>query len=226
MGKRLHYVEAEEVRRDRVTAFREGKSIALLEEEVERSYYRQYIDFYYRTGYDFFPDARPYRYMNAMMMPKTRVAKDTAPLPRKGGYYDGGMETGFREWADEGVGVIASWKDFETFPWDRMRLHLDTHYDFLSKTVPHGMKAMAFGSLYEPVLERLLGFEGLFYLLYDDPELVKQVTERWARILGDFYEDAIERDVVGGIFHGDDLGYKTGTMVSPSVLRKMFLPWS
>ena len=41
----------------------------------------------------------------------------------------------------------------------------------------------------------------------------------------DFYEEALAREVVGGICHLDDLGFKTGNMVSPDVLRKIFFPW-
>jgi uroporphyrinogen decarboxylase len=30
---------------------------------------------------------------------------------------------------------------------------------------------------------------------------------------------------VGAVLHADDLGYKTSTLVSPRVLRRLFLPW-
>ncbi len=226
MNKRLFYVEAEKIRRRKLVAFKKGQGIALLTEKEERAYYKQCIDFYYQTGYDYFPDTRPFlRYMNSMIMPKVRVAKDTALLPRKGGYYGTAKKEGSREWVEEGVGVISSWDDLERFPWDRMKLDLDNHYDFLSKNIPEGMKAMVSGSLYEQVLERLLGYQGLFYLLYDDPQLVKEVTNRWGRVVYDFYQDAVEKEVVGGIFHADDLGYKTGTMINPDILREMFFPW-
>lgn len=226
MDKKFFYLEAEEIRRQKLIAFqREHQSIVLLAEEKERAYYKQYIDFYYRMGYDYFPDARPFRYISSMIMPKVRVAKDTAPLPREGGYCDTAKKEGSREWVEEGVGVISSWEDLERFPWDRIKLNLDNYYDFLSKNVPEGMKAMVISSLYEQILEKLLGYQGLFYLLHDDPQLVKEVSNKWGKVVYDFYQDVLEREVVGGIFHGDDLGYKTGTMVSPDILREMFFPW-
>lgn len=225
MDKKLFYSEAEEIRRKKLIAFREGQNIVLLTDVEERAYYKHYIDFYYRMGYDYFSDIRPFRYITSMIMPKVRVAKDTALLPRKGGYYDTTKKEGSREWVEEGIGVVSSWEDFERFPWDRIKLNLDNHYDFLNKNVPEGMKAMVSGVMYEPILERLLGYEGLFYLLHDEPKLVKEVSERWGKIVYDFYQDVIERKIVGGIFHCDDLGYKTGTMINPDTLREIFFPW-
>ena len=41
----------------------------------------------------------------------------------------------------------------------------------------------------------------------------------------DAYSDAIEHPAVGAIFHADDLGYKTATLLSPEFLRKNVFPW-
>ncbi len=226
MHKKLFYLEAEEIRRQKFIAFKGAhQSIVLLTEEKERAYYKQCIDFYYQMGYDYFPDARPFQYIKSMIIPKVRVAKDTALLPRKGGYTNIAKKEGSREWVEEGVGVISSWEDLERFPWDRIKLDLDNHYDFLSKNIPEGMQVMVTGSLYQLILDRLLGHEGFFYLLYDDPQLIKEVANRLGKKVYKFYQDVIGREIVGGIFHGDDLGYKTGTMVNPNILREMFFPW-
>ena len=32
-------------------------------------------------------------------------------------------------------------------------------------------------------------------------------------------------DIVGGIFHGDDMGFRSGTLISPDMLRELVLPW-
>ena len=225
MNEKLFYLEAEQIRREKLIAFKKGRNVVLLTDEQERAYYKQYINFYYRMGYDYFPDTRPFRYLASMLVPKVRVAKDTALLPHKGGYHDTTKKEGCREWVEEGVGVISSWEDFNRFPWDRIKLDLDNHYDFLNRNVPEGMKAMVSGSLYEQVLERILGYEGLFYLLHDDARLVKEVSRKWGRVMYDFYQNVIEREVVGGIFHFDDLGYKTGTMISPDILKDIFFPY-
>jgi uroporphyrinogen decarboxylase len=225
MKERLCYSEAEKVKREKLMAFARGQSLVILDGKIEKAYYKQYMNFYYKMGYDCFTDIRPFRYLGAMVMPKVRVAEDTAILPRKGGYYDTSEKEGKREWVEEESGVINSREDFEKFPWDRMRLELDYHYDLISKNIPEGMKAVVSGSLYEQVLERILGYNGLFFLLKDDPELVKEVVMKWGDVLFDFYSDVLERDGVGGLFHADDLGYKTATMVSPSILRDLFVPY-
>jgi len=180
------------------------------------AYVKQYINFYYRMGYDYVPVCSISGSINLHKdfafygMPRTR---DTAILSR-----------GERSWAREGKGVITSWEDFERFPWDKIKLDLKT-CELFSKYLPEGM-AMTFNtSLFEHVLERLLGYEGLFYLLYDDPDLVKAVFNKWGSKVYEFYESILSIENVGAIFHSDDLGYKTSTMVAPDILRKLVFPW-
>lgn len=225
MGKKFPYLEAEKIRQQKINEFKQGRKVTLSTDEEERIYINRSVEFYYRMGYDYFPDKRPCRYLTSMIMPKVRVAKDTAPLPRKGGYSSSAAEEGSREWAEEGTGIITSWEDLERFPWAKMKLNLDNHYDLLDKNLPEGMKVMIDGSFYEHVQDQFLGYEGLCYLLYDDPELVTEISGRWGEVIYNFYQDAISREIVGGIFHGDDFGYKTGTVVSPNILREIFFPW-
>lgn len=216
MGQKLPYSEVEEIRQNKTNKFMEGHRVVLLTEEEEKVFMKRYIEFYHRMGYDYIPDLTPFRYLRSMIMSKMRIGKDTAPLKKRGGK---------REWVEEGRGIINSWEDFEKFPWESINLDLERYYEFLYQNLPKGMRIMVIGSLYEQVLERFLGYEGLFYLLHDQPDLVKAVCDRWGEIIHQFYASIIPMNIVGGIFHGDDLGYKTGTMVSPDILRKLFFPW-
>lgn len=187
----------------------------LLTDEEEKIFIKRYIEFYYQMGYDYVPERMAHEYLKSMIMPKVRIGKDTALISKRRG----------REWVEEGLGVINSWKDFEKFPWERMQIDLGNYYEFLTKNLPSGMKIVVESSLYEQVLEKLLGYEGLFYLFSDQPDLVEAVINRWGEIIYKFYENIISLEITGGIFHADDLGYKTGTMVSPDILRKLVLPW-
>ncbi|MBA7563369.1 hypothetical protein ES708_05024 [subsurface metagenome] len=218
------YMEAEAIRTESMRKFYEGEPVIPLRDEAEKTYYRQFINFYYRMGYDYVPDTQPWRYFKSMMRPAVRTAEDTANLPRKAGYTDVADKAGNREWVEEGKGIITSWKDFERFPWDRMVLDLEHHHRLLQESTPSGMRVMIVGSLFEHVTEQLLGFEGLAYLLYDDPELVKAVVDGYAAILDRFYTQVIDWDCIGGIFHVDDFGHLTGTHVSPEILRELFFP--
>lgn len=215
LGKKLPYLEIQDIRQKKIAKFIEGHEIILLTEEEEKIFIKRYIEFYYRMGYDYIPDRMPLEYFKSMIMPKVRVGRDTAIIPKKGG----------REWVEEETGIITSWEGFEKFPWERMKLDLGNYYKFLSENLPDGMRTVVNGSLYEQVLERLLGYEGLFYLLYDQPDLVEAVVNRWGEILYEFYENVISLEVTGAIFHGDDLGYKTGIMINPDILRKLVFPW-
>ena len=185
--------------------------------EEKQTYWRQNINFFYRMGYDYLPDLFPALLYFQSLVRRTRIADDTAHLSK-----------GKRTWAEEGRGMITSWEDFEKFPWERMekiRFDLEEYYDFLSKNLPEGMRISASFSMYEQVLEWILGYEGVFYLSYDQPGLVKAVFDRWGKIVYDFYKSVVDLEDVAVIWHADDLGHKTGTMLSPEALRKLVFPW-
>jgi uroporphyrinogen decarboxylase len=55
--------------------------------------------------------------------------------------------------------------------------------------------------------------------------LVEAVFEVWGRKVYDAYAACVECPNVGAIFHADDLGYRTSTMLSPAFLRKNVFPW-
>jgi uroporphyrinogen decarboxylase len=54
---------------------------------------------------------------------------------------------------------------------------------------------------------------------------VKEVTRRVATCLGDIFARALEFKSVGAVVLGDDMGYKTGTMMSPDIMRKYIIPY-
>lgn len=145
--------------------------------------------------------------------PKWRKTKDTAELSR-----------GTRTWVEEGWGLIASWEDFEKFPWDALK-PVAAPCDLVAPHLAEGMKMTVGCTLFEHVMERIMGYEGLFYLLRDDEELVGEVFKQWGLKVYSFYESVIGREDVGAIFHADDLGFKTSTMISPEDLRKHVFPW-
>jgi uroporphyrinogen decarboxylase len=181
-----------------------------------QTYHRHLIDFYYRMGYHFIPDLEFYLNFSALNL-VSRVGKDTALLSR-----------GDRFWAQEGRGMVQSWDDFEKFPWDTAKNMLSDygdHLEFLSKNLPGGMKIAAQAALFEPVMEWLLGYEGLFYSAHDQPDLVEAVFNRYGRLIHESYLIAASVDGVGVIWHGDDLGYKTSTLLSPEHLKKWVFPW-
>jgi uroporphyrinogen decarboxylase len=176
-------------------------------------YYQQIVTLYYRLGYDYVPVPQwPTLWINHPP-PQWQEAADTADLSR-----------GKRAWANESRGLIGSLEELERFPWDDIRPDV-TPYELVARNLPDGLKIVVETNFFEHVLETLLGYEGLFYLLYDNPQLVAQVFRRWGKKTYDFYQSVLDLEGVGAIFHADDLGFKTSTLLSPGALRQLFFPW-
>ncbi len=184
--------------------------------EGEKQYLQQFINFFYRMGYDFVPDTIALAFFMSVTVTEWRVAEDTAILPHSHGQ---------RPWSKEGKGIITSWEDFEKFPWEKMKLEAEDYYKFLSENLPEGMKLTVCASLYQQIEEGVLGHQGLVYLLYDQPDLVEAVFNKWGEIIYQYYKSVIPLEYVGAILHGDDLGYKTALTCSPKTLRKLIFPW-
>ena len=201
----------------KINKFIARKKIVLLEDHREEFFWKHYINFYYRMGYDYVPDIAIlliHASIVAAASPQHKQTIDTASLSR-----------GKRTWAEEGKGVITCWEDFENFSWEAFNLEVEEYYHFLDKSLPGGMKMIVAANLYEQVMEHLLGYGGLFYLLYDEPELVKAIFDKLGNIVYEYYKKVIPLDCVGAIFHPDDLAFKTSTMLSPDVLRELVFPW-
>jgi uroporphyrinogen decarboxylase len=175
----------------------------------DADYYRQLINIYYRLGYDFVP-----LYPIWVNNPSGKIVQvaDTAQVSR-----------GVRDWVDESGALIRSWQDFEEFPWDRIYAAPET-FEMVARFMPEGMKATVSASLFENIFEAILGYKGLFFLMRKDPSLVEAVFNRCGQVVYDFYKSAIELDIIGAIFHADDMGYRTGTMISPKDLHHLLFP--
>ena len=91
--------------------------------------------------------------------------------------------------------------------------------------MPEGMKLVVGTTVFEMILERFLGYEDLFMLSVDNPDLVEAVFATWGQKVYDLYKEAVQYPEVGAIFHADDLGFKTSTMMSPEFLKKHLFPW-
>ena len=179
-------------------------------EQTRSQHARQHVGFYARMGYDFAPAWAGFDNMPRF---KERKAADTAALSR-----------GERHWVDEGGGIIKDWDDFERIGWDNITPNF-AWLDEMRHVLPDGMKLVVGTTVFEMILERFLGYEDLFVLSVDNPRLVEVVFTSWGQKVYDFYSQAIQYPEVGAIFHADDLGFKTATLMSPAFLRKNVFPW-
>ena len=176
-----------------------------------KKYWDNYIEAYYRLGYDFvwidghvnFPS-------------RSRATGDTASLSR-----------GTRRWDEEGAGAISTWADFEAYNWPSQTAFELWDIDYVSSHLHEGMGFFVFpcrGFLEVP-LEIIMGYEQFCYQIHDDPGLVKAVCDRVGNTILSFYKQILDADHLLGFFPGDDMGYKSATLIAPDHLRQLILPW-
>jgi uroporphyrinogen decarboxylase len=178
--------------------------------DQQKAYLDTFIEFWRRMGYDFV------RYERGLDFPERKLeTADTAPGSSKK-----------RAWADQHVGGVMSWEDFERYPWPRIEDFDFFPFEYIDTHLPEGMGFITChaGGIYEH-LSWIMSYERLCIALYDDPALVKAVADRIGGLIVGFYEHLLGLDRVIAIFQGDDMGFKTGTLVSPEALKTYCLPW-
>ena len=180
------------------------------DKQVIAAYWDNYIEFWYRMGYDYVIVGMGYDFPLVR-----RITKDTA-----------GISEGNRTWAEEIKGLIENWEDFEKYPWPKLKDVDFFPLEYVSNHLPDGMKIITYhaGGPLE-WLTWILSFQGLSILLYENPELIQAAMNRIGDLMVRFYEHVLEIPNICAIFQGDDMGFKTATMISPKHLRQYILPW-
>ena len=146
---------------------------------------------------------------------QTLQADDTAPLTRAGG----------RKFTDEHAGPIMTWEDLERFAWPKVSDGDTRHLEWLNRNLPDDMVLIGgLGGHYFENLSFLMGYETLCYALVDDPKLVRAIADQIETFFRDWYCLLVSFDRVKMVWGSDDLGFRTGTLISPADLRTYVLP--
>jgi uroporphyrinogen decarboxylase len=171
------------------------------------------FEFYRQMGYTYVPFEMGPRFAARQDL----ISLDTAELSK-----------GNRGWVDEHAGVIQTMADLENPAyWPEGDAAFDyTMFEALVKIVPPGMKIIggASGGPFEHA-SFLVGLERLSVLMYDDPQFVARLFERIGVTLVEIASRLVKMDALGIYRFGDDLGYKTATMLSTRQLRTYVFPW-
>lgn len=128
-------------------------------------------------------------------------------------------------------GVIQTRADFDRYPWedicDRYFERYSKCFKALRENMPTGMRAIggAGYGIFECVQD-LVGYEDLCYMKADDPELYEQMFRQvgdnnlkiWSRLLREF------GDIYCVCRFGDDLGFKSTTLLSSEDIRSLIIP--
>jgi uroporphyrinogen decarboxylase len=169
-----------------------------------------FIAFWLGLGYDFV------RYERALPFPMHRtISADPSPDANKD-----------RSWADMHEGTIRTWQDFEQYPWPKVEDFDFFHYEYLNRHLPDGMGLMVChaAGMFEH-LSQIMSYEGLCFSLIEQPDLVQAMSDHLGGLLVQFYEHLLDLERVIAIFQGDDMGFRSQTLVRPDDLRKYVLPW-
>ncbi len=139
---------------------------------------------------------------------------------------DASQTGGMRRWRDMRRGSIATWEDFERYPWPSVAPESLARYEYLATHLPEGMGLVAChaGGMYEH-LAAIFSYEGLCFALHDQPDLVAAVAGRLGEIMLKFYGRLVELPGLVAVFPGDDMGFRSATLIPPDALRRYTLPW-
>ncbi len=177
--------------------------------ESQAAFLRNWIEVYHRMGYDYLRMSGSLDFLTV-----SRKAEDKS------------LSSGTRSWT-ENTGPISTWEDFERYPWPDPDGCDLWPYEFVANNLPEGMGLFVCptSGFLEIPLDHLIGYESLCLLLFDQPDLVEAVFKRVGEIIYRFYERTLGLPGLAGFFQGDDMGFKTATLIAPDALRGLSLPW-
>lgn len=177
-------------------------------------FWKKYIEFHRQMGYVHVSVEMPVNFAGTLT-----ITPD----------YEGLEDPSKRGWVDEHDGLIKTRTDLDNKDyWPTIDNAFD--YDLFSQVtdmVPEGMKIIggASGGPFEHA-SFLMGLEGFCIAAYEDPEMIDQFMTQIGTTLIGIAERLSKLDKVGIYRFGDDLGYKSATMISPDMLKKYVFPWS
>jgi len=129
------------------------------------------------------------------------------------------------------IGPIQSRNDFNKYPWDQLSelywKQAKPGFDALRKCMPDGMKAVGgVGNGVFEISEDLVGLEQLAYMQIDDPELFADLYIKIGDLMMEIWAEFLKQysDIFAVCRFGDDLGHKTSTLTSPSVIINHIIP--
>jgi uroporphyrinogen decarboxylase len=141
---------------------------------------------------------------------------DTAGLTRTGG----------RAYVDERRGPITSWAEFEAFPWPDPQKITTRGLEWLQRNLPDDMCVIGSCGFahFAEYLTWLMGYETLCYALFDQRDLVAAISRRLIEIYEVVVRLMLQFDRVKVVWGSDDMGFRSGTLISPADLRAFVLP--
>jgi uroporphyrinogen decarboxylase len=169
----------------------------------KKEYVRHYCQFYEKMGYD----AVSFEMCIGAIMPESGSL---------GGHKDGAIKT---------------MADFERYPWDSvLPRFFDRYGDYfraLSEVMPEGMKAVGGpgNGIFECVQD-IVGFQDLCYIKSDDEELYRMLFRKVGQVNLEIWQRFMREysDAYCVLRFGDDLGYKSNTLLAAEDVKQYIIP--
>lgn len=128
-------------------------------------------------------------------------------------------------------GVIKNRKDFDSYPWDDLpRLFFEKYsddYKILGEEMPQGMKAIGGpgNGIFECVQD-IVGISDLCMISADDPILYRGLFKKMGEVFYKIWSTFLKNfsSIYAICRFGDDLGYKSSTLLNPADIRNMIIP--
>lgn len=128
-------------------------------------------------------------------------------------------------------GVIKTRADFDSYPWDDIpRLFFEKYaknFEIMGSCLPPGMKAVGGpGNGVFELVQDVVGYEQLCLISYDDPDLCRDLFQAVGDMMLKIWDEFLRRfgDIYAVSRFGDDLGYKSSTLLSPNDIRTHIIP--
>jgi uroporphyrinogen decarboxylase len=206
----IEYIVDDAVRRPITTDLLEREWVAPGPDRASQAkYWDNFIAFWHDLGYDYV------RLEIGLNFPRHMVTGA-----------DPSMAGGARAWADEHHGAITSETDFDRYPWPTVESVDFFPLEYLAAHLPEGMGFITNhgGGPFE-IVTQMMSYEGFCLALYDAPGLVRAVCARVGELLEAYYQQLVTLPNLIALFQGDDMGFRSGPLAPPQVLRELFLPW-
>lgn len=170
------------------------------------------VDFWYQAGYDYIYMRANYEYR--------MVGDGTADEDH---VFAGDMQV--TEWSGDQKSLVSNWDEYHAYPWpDPETIDYSNLVACASSLYP-GMKIISgVGGIFTRVW-RIMGFDMFSFAIVDQPDLLAEMFRRVGETQIAVFKKIVEMDQIGAMWYGDDLAYKTGTMIHPKYLRKYLFPY-
>jgi uroporphyrinogen decarboxylase len=134
-------------------------------------------------------------------------------------------KTNGRNFMDESRGPVTTWEEFEKYPWPKLEQATTQALEWYNKNLPDDMCLL--GGLTGHIAEDItffMGYETLCVAIYEQPDLVRAILDKVVAFHAHHVKLLLQFERVKAVWATDDMGFKTGPLLSPAQYREFVFP--